>query len=119
MGDEHDNFCEPANPNVIHASQEAVGAQTLPAETPLRYDAGRIGPRSRLGVRYALDQHDFLDDPQKVYCERHARGTAGDGCYGFLMTRTIRSTGNKNSGNKSPHRPISYSRAKSCSGRRL
>ncbi len=95
MSDSHDGLDKPINLYGVHAYLEAIGAQASPAVPPLFDDAAQVGPRAELGVRYAPGKRGFLDDPHEFYCERHARGTADSGCYGFLMTKATGSAEKK------------------------
>ena len=67
ISDSHVGLGKPGNLNGIHAYQEANGARALPAEPPLFDDAGRIGPRAELGVRYAPGRRGLLEDPHEFY----------------------------------------------------
>ena len=90
ISDSHAGLGKPGIPNGIHAYQEAIDVQASPAEPPLFDDADRIGRRAELGVRYAPGKRGVLDDSHDFYCERHARGSAAGGYYGFLMTKSRR-----------------------------
>jgi hypothetical protein len=108
INESNDSFRRP-DPNVFLDNRESISAQALTVEPPLSDDAGRTGPRSRHGVRYAPSLHDFFNDPSELHCEYNAEVAAGGGCYGFLMTRAIRARQTETSGNKLRGRPISYS----------
>ena len=95
ISDSHAGLGKPANPNGIYAYHEAIGAQASPAVPPLFDDADQVGPRAELGVRYAPGKRGFPDGPHEFYCERHARGSADSGCYGFLMTKATGSAEKK------------------------
>ncbi len=99
ISDSHVGFDKPANPNAIGTLEEAIGrVKALPVKPSFMIhtgdishlskasefdDADRIISGARLDVHYVPGEHDFIDEEQKLYRERYARGAKGAGWYSF------------------------------------
>jgi 3',5'-cyclic AMP phosphodiesterase CpdA len=99
ISDSHIGFHLPPNPNALGTLEECIAkVNALPKKPAFMIhtgdishlsltsqfdDADKIIGQSRLDVHYVPGEHDLGDPEQKLFLDRHGRGTKGAGWHSF------------------------------------